>query len=64
MIEAVTTQEKILAAILTKSEITQKELAQSISITLDGVKNHIKKMTKMGIIKHEGSKKAGKRIIL
>lgn len=59
-----TTQERILAAIKTKPEITQKELAQSIGITLDGIKYHIKNMTKSGIIKHEGSTKAGMWIII
>ena len=59
-----TTQERILAAIQAKPEITQKELAQSIGITLDGIKYHIKNMTKLGIIKHEGSTKAGKWVII
>ena len=59
-----TTQEKILAAIQAKPEITQKDLAQSIGITLDGIKYHIKNMTKLGIIKHEGSTKSGKWIII
>ena len=44
--------------VLTESE--QKELAQSIGITLDGIKYHIKNMTKQGLIKHEGSTKAEK----
>ena len=60
----IATQEKILAAIQAKPEITQKELAQSIGITLDGIKYHIKNMTKSGIIKHEGSTKSGKWIII
>lgn len=59
-----TTRERILAAIQAKPEITQKELAQSIGITLDGIKYHIKSMTKQGVIKHEGSTKAGKWIII
>lgn len=59
-----TTQERILAAIKAKPEITQKELAQSIGITLDGIKYHIKNMTKQGLIKHEGSTKAGRWIII
>ena len=59
-----TTQERILAAIQAKPEITQKELAQSIGITHDGIKYHIKNMTKLGIIKHEGSTKAGKWVII
>ena len=59
-----TTQEKILVAIQAKPEITQKELAQFIGITLDGIKYHIKKKTKLGIIKHEGSIKSAKWIII
>ena len=59
-----TTQEKILTAIQAKPEITQKELAKFIGITLDGIKYHIKNMTKSGIIKHEGSTKSGKWIII
>ena len=59
-----TTQERILAAIQAEPEITQKELAQSICITLDGIKYYIKNMTKQGLIKHEGSTKAGKWIIV
>ena len=59
-----TTQERILVAIQAKPEVTQKELAQTIGITLDGIKYHIKNMTKLGIIKHEGSTKSGKWIII
>lgn len=60
----IATQEKILATIQAKPEITQKEFAQFIGITLDGIKYHIKNMTKLGIIKHEGSTKLGKWIII
>ena len=59
-----TTQERILVAIQAKPEVTQKELAQTIGITLDGITYHIKNMTKLGIIKHEGSTKSGKWIII
>ena len=59
-----TTKERILVAIQAKPEVTQKELAQTIGITLDGIKYHIKNMTKLGIIKHEGSTKSGKWIII
>ena len=59
-----TTQERILVAIQAKPEVTQKELAQTIGITLEGIKYHIKNMTKLGIIKHEGSTKSGKWIII
>ena len=60
----IATQEKILAAIQAKPEITQKELAQFIGITLDGIKYHIKNMNKLGIIKHKDSTKSGKWIII
>lgn len=60
----ITTQEKILVAIQAKPEITQKELVRSISITLDKIKYHIKKKTKLRIIKHEGSTKSAKWIII
>ena len=43
-----------------KPEITQRELAQIIGITINGIKYHIKKMTNAGIIKHEGPTKSGK----
>ena len=59
-----TTQERILVAIQAKPKITQKELAQSIGLTLNGIKYHIKNMTKLGIIKHEGSTKSGEWIII
>ena len=59
-----TTQERILVAIQAKPKITQKELAQSIGLTLNGIKYHIKNMTNLGIIKHEGSTKSGKWIII
>ena len=59
-----TTQERILTTIQAKPKITQKELAQSIGLTLNGIKYHIKNMTKLGIIKHEGSTKSGEWIII
>lgn len=46
-----TTQERILVAIQAKPEITQKELAQSIGITLDGIKYHIKNTNQRARIK-------------
>ena len=59
-----TTQKIIVKALKDKPETTQKELAKLIGISIDGIKYHIQKMTKEGIIKHEGSTKAGKWIIL
>jgi len=52
-------QEIILKIMEEKPEITQRELAQIIGITINGIKYHIKKMTNAGIIKHEGPTKSG-----
>jgi probable transcriptional regulator len=38
-------------------------VAQSIGITLNAIKYHIKNMTKSGVFKHKGSTKSGKWII-
>jgi ATP-dependent DNA helicase RecG len=56
-------QEIILRIMEEKPEITQRELAQIIRITINGIKYHIKKMTNAGIIKHEGPTKSGKWVI-
>ncbi|WP_282918139.1 hypothetical protein [Porphyromonas macacae] len=39
-------------------------MAQFIGITFNGIKYHIKNMKESGIIKHEGSTKSGKWIII
>jgi len=39
--------------------ITKEEIAGHLNITLDGVKYHIKKMTKEGIISWKGPSKGG-----
>nr|WP_314803216.1 winged helix-turn-helix transcriptional regulator [uncultured Capnocytophaga sp.] len=44
--------------------ISQKELAQSIGITPNGIKYHIKNMTKLRIIKHESSTKSAKSSLI
>ena len=43
--------------------MTQFELAQIIGITINGIKYHIKKLTKEGLIEHEGPTKAGRWVI-
>ena len=47
-----------------KPEVTQKELAEIIGISINGVKYHIQKMSKQGTIKHEGATKSGKWVII
>ncbi len=59
-----TTQEIILKLIKNLPEITQKELAEQIGISLDGVKYHIQKMRRQGLIRHEGATKSGRWVIL
>jgi ATP-dependent DNA helicase RecG len=58
-----TTQEIILRIMEEKPEVTQRELAQIVGITINGVKYHIKKLTKAGIIEHKGPTKSGKWVI-
>ncbi len=53
------TTQKIIEAITRKSDITQKELAAAIGITEDGVKYHITRLRKKGIIKRIGPDKGG-----
>ncbi|HPX75382.1 MAG TPA: winged helix-turn-helix transcriptional regulator, partial [Bacteroidales bacterium] len=59
-----TTQEIILRIIKENPQITQSELSKTIGLTINGIKYHMKKLTKAGIIKHEGPTKSGKWIIL
>jgi Fic family protein len=59
-----TTQEKILQALKVNPKMTRVELAKLLGITPDGVKYHLQKMVKAGIIKHVGATKAGEWVIL
>ena len=53
------TTQKIIDAITKKSDITQKELATIIGITEDGVKYHITRLRKKGLLKRIGPDKGG-----
>ena len=53
------TTQKIIEAITKKSDITQKELAAVIGITEDGVKYHIVRLRKKGLLKRIGPDKGG-----
>ena len=53
------TTQKIIEAITKKSDITQKELATIIGITEDGVKYHITRLRKQGLLKRIGPDKGG-----
>ncbi|HDH05861.1 MAG TPA: winged helix-turn-helix transcriptional regulator, partial [Nitrospirae bacterium] len=53
------TTRKIIEAIARKADITQKELAALIGITEDGVKYHITRLKRKGILKRIGPDKGG-----
>ncbi len=58
------TQEKILILIREQPELTRRELASMLGKTEDSIKYHLLKLTQKGIIKHVGSTKGGKWIII
>ncbi len=59
-----TTQEKILACIRAEPAITGKQMALKIGITEDGIKYHLAKLKKAGIIRHLGPTRSGHREVL
>ena len=59
-----TTQEKILACIRAEPTITGKQMALKIGITEDGVKYHLAKLKKAGIIRHLGPTRSGRWEVL
>ena len=50
----------IIGIILEKPRITMNELAKQVGITEDGVKYHLDKPRKEGIIRRVGGRKGGK----
>lgn len=56
-------QRKIIQFMKENPFVTRNELASKLNITADGVKYNIAKLTSLGIIKREGSTKAGKWLI-
>ena len=59
-----TTQDRILALIRAEPEITQRILAQRLGITPDGVKYHLNRLRKTGVIRHVGATKRGRWEVL
>lgn len=55
-----TTQERILICMKADPGITRKQIAAKVGLTEDGVKYHLTKLTKSGVIRHVGSTKAGR----
>lgn len=57
-------QEELLGIIQENPEITRREMEMILGCSTGKIKYYIEKMTKQGLIKHEGSTKAGKWIII
>lgn len=59
-----TTQERILALLLAEPEITRRGLARRLGITPDGVKYHLTRLRRAGVIRHVGATKRGRWEVL
>jgi len=57
-------QEEILETIKLNPQITRNELAALLNRSPESIRHHLEQLTKKGIIKHEGSTKAGKWVIV
>ncbi len=54
------TSDRIIEILRKSPEISAKEIAEILNISVGGVRYHINKMKKSGILEHKGSKKQGK----
>lgn len=57
------TDSKIFDILESKPEITVRKIAEVLNMSVSGVRYHIEKMKKAGIIEHIGSTKKGKWIV-
>ena len=58
-----TTRERIVDEIRKNPKISRRALAKAVGITPDGVKYHLQKLTKAGVIRHVGATCSGKWVI-
>lgn len=58
-----TTQERILDEIRKNPKISRNMLAKVVGITPDGIKYHLQKLTKAGVIRHVGATRSGEWMI-
>lgn len=58
-----TTRERIVDEIRKNPKISRRTLAEAVGITPDGVKYHLQKLTKAGVICHVGATRSGKWVI-
>ena len=52
-------QGKIVNVLLSTPNVTKKEIAEKLGLSVDGVRYHIKKMTEAGIIRYIGTSRNG-----
>ena len=57
-------EDEILDEIKDFPQVTRKDLAKRLNRTEDSIRYYLRRMVKEGVIKHEGSTKAGKWIIV
>ena len=57
-------EDEILDEIKNFPQVTRKDLAKRLNRTEDSIRYYLRRMVKEGVIKHEGSTKAGKWIII
>ena len=57
-------QEEIIKIIAENPHISAKEMAEKLNLTVDGVRYHLNKMRKAGLIRYEGSTKLGQWVIM
>jgi ATP-dependent DNA helicase RecG len=50
----------IIEAIRIRPEITMKELAVQLDLTIDSIRHHMRLLQNAGVIRHLGSTKAGR----
>ena len=58
------TRNKLLRLIMENPGLTRKDLSKVLDITTDGVKYHLQKLVKEGVIERQGSDRAGKWVIM
>ena len=57
-------QEEIIKIFTENPHISAKEMAEKLNLTVDGVRYHLTKMRKAGLIRYEGSTKLGQWVIM
>ena len=57
-------QKEIIKIIAENPHISANEMAEKLNLTVDGVRYHLNKMRKAGLIRYEGSTKLGQWVIM